>query len=637
VENLLGRYRLDDRLGQGGMGVVYRAWDTVLERVVALKLMTEAADADPSARERFFREARSAAKLTHKNIVTVYDLGEHEGHPYLAMEFLDGEDLQRRLARPEKPSFWRKVSIAVDICHGVEFAHAHGVIHRDLKPGNIFITANGDVKLLDFGLARFISSQLTQSNMLLGTINYMSPEQVRGERADQQSDVFSVGVVLYELFGGRRAFEGDSVASTLYKILQEFPEPLWKIDSSLPRELTKIIERALAKPRDERYPDAASLRRDLEMLHTTPWPVSMVPSDGMPAFAGAPAGGGPLSPPGPTAPPVLPSAPRPPSAPDLGAAQVSATAVPASAAVPGGKRGLWVGAGIGVLAVALGVVWMANRHTEPAPASASPAATQTGSAPAATPSPSPSPSASLPPATSAARPATPDAAPAPIPAPERQTERSDAGSSNRHAARPAPRTEPMAQRQTESPSIPRPPAATPAPQPPAGVTVQQPSVAVTPPSPSVPVGAPQPVPTSIAPPPPSAPTKPSAGVTQPPAAAPTVETPTLSADRANDVLQRYKAALEARSFDQLKRIWPSLGGAAEAAVRQEFQHATRITVDISDIQASATGSTGRITFIRGYSLVTTDGQRLQSTSHAAMEVHRSGDTWLIDSIRFTPQ
>jgi len=149
--------------------------------------------------------------------------------------------------------------------------------------------------------------------------------------------------------------------------------------------------------------------------------------------------------------------------------------------------------------------------------------------------------------------------------------------------------------------------------------------------------APQPSTASTVPAPQPAPPPPPVVVTQPPAPAPTVEAPTLSAERANDLLQRYKAALEARSLDQLKRIWPSLGGAAEAAMRREFQHATRIVVDISEPQVAASGTTGRITFTRGYSLVTEDGQRLQSTSHAAMDVYRSGDAWLIDSIRFTPR
>ena len=603
MANLLGRYRLDDRLGQGGMGVVYRAWDTVLERVVALKLMTGEGERDAAARERFFREARSAAQLTHKNIVTVYDLGEHEGQPYLAMEFLDGEDLQRRLARPEKASVWRKISIAIEICHGVEFAHAHGVIHRDLKPGNIFITANGGVKILDFGLARFISSQLTQSNMLLGTINYMSPEQVRGERADQQSDVFSIGVVLYELFGGRRAFEGDSAASTLYKILQELPEPLWKIDSGLPRELTTIIDRALAKPRDERYPDVASLRRDLELLQNTPQLAG--PATPRP---------GAVSPPATSPMPVTPASAAAPAS--------AASAAPVSTARVGGNtRGFWIGAGLGALAVAFVVVWMANRRVEPM------------SAPTAT----PPVQARAPEAAPSAPPAAPDVKPsiepAPAPVPERRAPgKRAADSAAAYNARPAAPADTSVAPTTERPRVLAP--STPVPVQP---TVTTPS--------------PQPSPASTAsPPPPAPPTSPvivspppavispsPAAVSPPRAAAPIDETPTLSADRANDVLQRYKAALEGKSLDQLKRVWPSLSGAAEAAIRQEFQHASRIAVDISDPQVSASGTTGRITFIRGYSLVTEDGQRLQSTSHATMDVHRSGDIWLIDSIRFTPR
>ena len=222
-------------------------------------------------RERFFREARAAGQLSHKNIITIHDLGEHEGQPYLAMEYLDGEDLQRRLRRPEKMSLSRKLDLAIEICEGLEYAHSRGVVHRDVKPANIFITERGTVKVLDFGLARLVTSQLTNTNMLMGTLNYMAPEQVRGERADQRSDIFSVGVVIYELLCGRKAFEGDSFASTLYKILQEVPEPLWKIEPSLPRELIAIVERSLAKPKDERYQQMGELRADLvtyrQILH----------------------------------------------------------------------------------------------------------------------------------------------------------------------------------------------------------------------------------------------------------------------------------------------------------------------------------------------------------------------------------
>ena len=173
---------------------------------------------EPELRERFFREARAAAHLSHPNIVTIYDLGEHDGRPYIAMEYLDGEDLQQPPGPPGAHEPQAQARFAVEICHGIEHADSRGIVHRDLKPANVYIAESGTAKILDFGLARLMTSQLTQSNMLMGTLNYMAPEQVRGERADQRSDIFSMGVVLYELFGGRRAFEGDSVASTLYKI-----------------------------------------------------------------------------------------------------------------------------------------------------------------------------------------------------------------------------------------------------------------------------------------------------------------------------------------------------------------------------------------------------------------------------------
>ena len=259
----IGRYKLLDTLGQGGMGVVYRAFDTLLERTVALKVIGTQIDSNPETRARFLREARAAGQLSHRNIVTIFDLGEHDGHPFLAMEYLEGEDLQQRLSGGVKMSIARKVDLAIDICEGLEYAHAHGVVHRDVKPANVFITTPGQVKILDFGLARLITSQLTNSNMLIGTLNYMAPEQVRGERADHRADIFSVGVLYYELLCNRKAFEGDSFASTMYKILQEVPEPICQVDATVPRALAAIVERALAKPLDERYQSMTALREDL--------------------------------------------------------------------------------------------------------------------------------------------------------------------------------------------------------------------------------------------------------------------------------------------------------------------------------------------------------------------------------------
>ena len=248
------------------MGVVYRAHDTLLERVVALKIISTSIEDNPDLRERFFREARAAGQLSHRNIITIHDLGEHEGQPFLSMEFLTGEDLQHRLARQEPMSLRRKLEVASEICDGLSFAHRRGLVHRDVKPANIFITDDGVVKLLDFGLARMVTSELTRSNMMMGTLNYMSPEQVRGERTDHRADIFSFGVVLYEMLSGRKAFQGDSFATTLYKILQDVPEPLHNIDSTIPEELVWLVEKALAKPRDERYQELTDVSRDLAVI-----------------------------------------------------------------------------------------------------------------------------------------------------------------------------------------------------------------------------------------------------------------------------------------------------------------------------------------------------------------------------------
>jgi serine/threonine-protein kinase len=398
----IGRYQLHEKLGQGGMGVVYRAFDSLIERVVAIKVISSPVEPNPEMRERFFREARSAGQLSHKNIITIHDLGEHEGQPYLAMEYLEGEDLQRRLRRPEKMSLSRKVDLAIEICEGLEYAHSRGVIHRDVKPANIFITERGTVKVLDFGLARLMTSQLTNTNMLMGTLNYMAPEQVRGERADHRSDIFSVGVVIYELLCGKKAFEGDSFASTLYKILQEVPEPLWKVDATLPRELVAIVERSLAKPKDERYQQMTDLRTDLvayrQILHadsiltgpisvpsrpssdarrlaeidaqdlTQPMTPTPQPSVARPA-SGGPGTGRPLS--GPPSVPTPPSGGYPAASPGSGAPLSGAPAT-----LPPGPR-QWrlpmvMTTTFALIIVALGGWWITQRRG-PQPPTAAPA------------------------------------------------------------------------------------------------------------------------------------------------------------------------------------------------------------------------------------------------------------------------
>ncbi len=262
----VGRYQLQGKLGEGGMGVVYKAYDPLLQRVVAVKLIAGNMDDDPDLRQRFFTEARAAGQLSHRNLVTIYDLGEEQGQPYFAMEFLEGRDLGRRIRSQERMTLTRKLDIVSQIAEGLRYAHALGVTHRDIKPGNIFLTSSGEVKLLDFGLARLQGSELTRSHSVLGTVSYMAPEQIRGERADARTDLFSLGVVLYELLSGRRAFEGDSFATTLHRILEGAPEPLGKLDPCLPQELINIVDRALAKAPEDRYQRVDDLLVELAAL-----------------------------------------------------------------------------------------------------------------------------------------------------------------------------------------------------------------------------------------------------------------------------------------------------------------------------------------------------------------------------------
>jgi serine/threonine protein kinase len=254
-------------IGQGGMGTVYKAFDPLLARVVAIKVISAQFHTQPELRDRFFREARAAAQLAHRNIITIYDLGEEEGLPYLTMQFLEGRDLEQRMRSPEGMTLARKLEIALAMAEGLAHAHGSGVIHRDIKPANVFITDDGQVKILDFGLARLVTSELTRSNVMVGTVNYMAPEQLRGEKTDHRSDIFSSGVVLYELFGGKKPFQADSFASTMLKILQETPEPLDSLDPELPPALVSVVDRAMAKAREDRYQYMIDLLRDLEMIY----------------------------------------------------------------------------------------------------------------------------------------------------------------------------------------------------------------------------------------------------------------------------------------------------------------------------------------------------------------------------------
>ncbi|HTI36396.1 MAG TPA: protein kinase [Vicinamibacterales bacterium] len=249
----IGRYEVVDRLGAGGMGVLYLARDPLLRRTLAIKVL--AVD-DDDLRERFAREARSAAALSHTNIVTIFDVGEDGGHPFLAMEYLDGETMAEMIRRKAPVVLQRRLQLLLELCAGLGYAHRLGIIHRDIKPANLMITGNGTLKILDFGLARLThdnSSGLTQSGALLGTPHYMSPEQIEGRGIDHRSDIFSVGLVLYELLTYKKAYSGEGMHVVLHKITHEAPPPLREVDPTIDPALERIVEKAIERRPEDRY------------------------------------------------------------------------------------------------------------------------------------------------------------------------------------------------------------------------------------------------------------------------------------------------------------------------------------------------------------------------------------------------
>jgi serine/threonine-protein kinase len=262
----IGRYQILRRLGGGGMGSVFLARDPDLDRLLAIKLIKEDVCDNPELRERFQREARSAARLRHPNIVTIFDIGEHDGRPFIAMEHIGGESLADVIGRRDPMPVGRKLKLVEMLCAGLHHAHRAGIVHRDTKPANLMIDLDGTLKIVDFGIARLGDSSMTREGSWVGSINYMSPEQVRGHTVDHRSDVFAVGAVAYELFTYAQAFSGGMSDGVFGRIVEASPSPMAMLCPGIDQGIVEIVERALTKDPAARYQDLSLMARDCSMV-----------------------------------------------------------------------------------------------------------------------------------------------------------------------------------------------------------------------------------------------------------------------------------------------------------------------------------------------------------------------------------
>jgi hypothetical protein len=673
----IGKYEILGEIGAGGFGKVYRGRDPILKRTVAIK--TCSSD-DPTLRQRFRREAEIVAALQHPNITTIHDLGEQDSIPYLVQELLDGEDLSQVIGRRDQLSVEQKARILHDVARAIEHAHGQGIIHRDIKPGNIRVLANGTIKVMDFGIAKIgdVQTELTRTGMMLGTGPYLAPEQLTDTPVDSRCDIFSYGVVAYELFAYQRPFEASNFSSLLYKILHQPHTPVRELCPDLPPALVELVERCLIKDRDRRIGSFTEIRaqlaallniseeRDLSFSRSRAFVDATVAYDSGPVSRQVPdhdetillQSGEALTPAAGT--PATGAA-------TSGATATVATAVPISAATvqtatpapAGGGRSTAIIAAA-ILLVGVGIVatmWL--RTGAPAPPEVSAPANAAAPGPvnggAALPSATPQGESGAPGEAAAAEVPEPSTGAPPAPT-EREGRTGPATTSPRSTTEPAPdAVEREANRPRVEPAAPaaNEPRASPSRTEPEVATVQQ-GASTAEDEPVRSAAAPSSAPEGEAPPPrdanpaerpaqdaapPALEAGPSSAVTPAPASPARTEPatppeparpdPAIEEAAVRAALDRYRRAYEALDIDALAAAWPSLDGEARTRIGRSFAGYQSLAMTLDDCRIALQGATATASCSVHQEVTPKGGRRLTSDLEVEFQLEKRGDAWVI--------
>jgi len=590
----IGKYQISELVGEGAMGVVYKARDSVLDRTVAIKVMNESIARQEDLRKRFLREAQAAASLQHPNVVSIYDLGDVSGHLYIAMEFVQGIDLEKLLESDQPLSLQAKLDIAIDVLTGLTFAHKRGIIHRDIKPANIRVTEDGRAKIMDFGVAHLASSSMTTTGSFLGTPSYMAPEQITEGETTPQTDIFATGAVLFQLLTLMKPFDAPTLQNLFFRIITEKPKKVSELMPGLPPSLDRIVEKAMAKEPAERYKSALDMANELSAVRAK--------------LSG-------------------PSYPE-----SVSLSSSVSSAIEQVRRKQSKSRNLLFAGGGALAAIVLLIGWsqltkLRSRPTRVAADStvvSSNAATDSAATSAAAPIPvrgaaTRQNSAPAQPAADQSQPPTPAA----VPPPPKNTAAADAkAKAAREAAQRAaaakaaqarltpPRTptnnvpsNAVASRQTQSPSVSLP-------SPTTQNTIVQPQLV---PQQTAPVVQ-RPVETKPQESPPAAPSPPTAADISP-------------------VVQAYARAIESRDIGAIRRVYPGLSGDQQRRFEQFFESARNINVTFRVDNVEGTANAAEARLVGSYEYVNSAGRTDRQPVSFAASLRRESGGWRLVSVR----